>query len=315
MTVSASDLPADAGKSSVPLAYITVVVIWATTPLAMVWSSESISPIMAAFSRMALAAVVGTMILGLFSIALPWSLQALRSYAFAVLGIYGAMATTYMAIPYVSSGLISLMFGLSPMISGLLVHFFLRESVLSPLRVVALFISLCGLFRVLSDDVLITEDTLLGVAMLLGAVSLFSISGVLVKGAGKGIHPLAQTVGALWLSLPCYLLSWWLMDGTLPSLEGAGRSIMAIVYLGIGGSLLGFVCYFYILKQLSPATVALITLITPVIALSLGNLLNGEALTPALISGAGLIIMGLALYQWGHQLRLLLRKSGLLDVK
>ena len=111
--------------------------------------------------------------------------------------------------------------------------------------------------------------------------------------------PLAQTVGALCCSLPFYFVSWVLIDGQLPDLAAGGRSVAAIIYLGLFGSLLGFVAYYYILQQLSASTVALITLITPVIAISLGNLLNQEPLTAQLIQGSGLICLGLALYQWG----------------
>lgn len=310
MNVSASG-PAvpNSTRSSIPIAYLTVVIIWATTPLAMVWSSAAVSPLMAVLLRMALAAVVGSVILGLFSIPLPWNRTALRSYCYAVIGVYGAMGITYLAVPYVSSGIISLIFGLSPMISGLLCHFYLRQSVLTPLRVLALIIALLGLATVLSDDLLVNAEMIQGVIMLLGAVSLFSLSGVLVKGANKGIHPMAQTVGALWVSLPLYLLTWWLIDGQLPDVEGATQSVLAIVYLGIGGSLLGFVCYFHILNHLSPASVALITLMTPVIAIFLGHQLNHEPLTPALAYGALMIISGLGLYLWGQQVRGLLRRS------
>jgi drug/metabolite transporter (DMT)-like permease len=47
---------------------------------------------------------------------------------------------------------------------------------------------------------------------------------------------------------------------------------------------------------LTASTVALITLITPVIAITLGSILNDEPLTFSLILGALIILFGLALY-------------------
>ena len=44
--------------------------------------------------------------------------------------------------------------------------------------------------------------------------------------------------------------------------------------------------------------VALITLITPVLALLLGILLNGEVVPVRVWFGASLIVLGLSLYQW-----------------
>jgi drug/metabolite transporter (DMT)-like permease len=47
-------------------------------------------------------------------------------------------------------------------------------------------------------------------------------------------------------------------------------------YLGVFGSVIGFMLYYYTLKHLRVSTIALITLITPVTALLLGHYLNGE---------------------------------------
>ena len=43
---------------SVPLAYIGVILVWATTPLGIKWSAEGLSPIAGAFGRMLLAAII-----------------------------------------------------------------------------------------------------------------------------------------------------------------------------------------------------------------------------------------------------------------
>lgn len=284
---------------SVPVAYITTIIIWSTTPLAIVWSSESVSPVMAAMLRMAIAALVGLLVLLLCRIPLPLHRTAIRGYLYATIGVYGAMFSTYLAATHLPSGLISLIFGLSPMASGLLSQLWLQEQGFSPLRWVALLLSVAGLAVVMSDSLVIPSDAYPSVLLMLLAVGLFSFSGVLVKGVTRETHPLAQTVGALWCALPLYLISWILIDGQLPVFEGSARSLWAIVYLGLFGSLLGFVAYFFILKHLPASTVSLVTLITPVIAVTLGSLLNDEPLTPRLLQGGALICIGLALYQWG----------------
>ena len=51
------------------------------------------------------------------------------------------------------------------------------------------------------------------------------------------------------------------------------------------------------IKHLKATKVSLITLMTPVIALLLGNLFNGEHIGPSLWLGIGLILFGLALHQ------------------
>lgn len=76
------------------------------------------------------------------------------------------------------------------------------------------------------------------------------------------------------------------------------RSGAAIAYLGIFGSVIGFALYYYVIKHLEASKVALITLITPVMALLLGHFLNGEAIGWRLWSGTALILFGLAVHQW-----------------
>ncbi len=54
---------------------------------------------------------------------------------------------------------------------------------------------------------------------------------------------------------------------------------------------------------------SLITLITPMLALQLGSLLNHEALQQKAVIGAALILSGLFLYEW-QALRKLVRRNG-----
>ncbi len=74
--------------------------------------------------------------------------------------------------------------------------------------------------------------------------------------------------------------------------------LAAIVYLGVFGSVIGFALYYYVIKHLETSKVALITLVTPVIALLLGHWLNGEEIGLRLWLGTGLILLGLSVHQW-----------------
>ena len=58
--------------------------------------------------------------------------------------------------------------------------------------------------------------------------------------------------------------------------------------------------FFYVLKHVEASRVALITLITPVTALLLGQYLNNENNDPLVWIGTFLILLGMAFYQWGN---------------
>ncbi len=280
------------------MAYLAVVIIWSTTPLGIVWSSETVSPTLAVLLRMLIAIIPGMVILKLANINLPWSKQARKIYTYSCVGIFGGMLFSYLAAQYLASGMMSLIFGLSPIFSGVLAQKILDEPKFSRLKKLALAVALSGLFVVCFDSMSLSENSVIGIAFILLGVFFFSLSGVMVKSVAIDIHPLATTVGALTFSVPLFAIVWFLIDGTLPYQEWHARSIWAILYLGIFGSLVGFLAYFFILQKLRASTVALITMMTPVFALYLGAVLNNETVSLHLIFGALLVMCGLALYQW-----------------
>lgn len=289
---------------AIPAAYATVVLIWATTPLAIKWSSTGLGVAGAAAGRMLLGAVLASALVALLRVEFPWDARAQRGYALASIGVFGAMSLVYWSSQYIASGLISVLFGLAPILSGLLGWWILRERDLSPLRVLALLGAIAGLALVFSGELNVDIAALPGLLALVAATFLFSLSAVLVKRYDSGVDPLAHTAGTLIYSLPGYALLWYLLDAGQPITLDL-RSVWATLYLALFGSVIGFVAYFYVLQRLSAATVALIPLMTPVLALYLGSVLEGEQLSAAALYGTVLILVSLGLYQsagwWGHR--------------
>ncbi len=294
---------------SVPVSYLAVVLIWSTTPLTIAWSSESVDPILAAGLRMAIAALLGLALMAVLRQPLPLNRRAQQTYACAAIGVFGAMCCAYLSSRYVPSGLISIMFGLAPILSAVLGQWLLDEPRFQAYRWLACALALGGLGVIFTDDVALGPESLPGLLLLLMAVTLFSLSAVLVKRCNGQLHPLAHTVGALLWSLPGFVLVGLLMGTDNLSIEVGSRSFWSIIYLATFGSLLGFVCYFHVLRHLPPSTVALVTLITPVFALMLGHLLNDEPLTAGLWQGCLLVVAGLGLFFWGHRLQPALSRS------
>ncbi|BAJ00579.1 DMT family transporter [Shewanella violacea] len=295
----------------VPAAFLSVVLIWSTTPLGIVWSSESVHPTMAVLLRMTIALLLGSLLLLITRIRLPWTKTAIKLYSVSSIGIVGGMLLSYFSAQYLASGTMSLIFGLSPLISGLLAQRLLGEAKFGPMKLLALAMAFIGLGIVCSSKLSLGSDSWIGLMLILTAVFLFSLSGVLIKTIKINIHPIASTVGALAFSTPMFALAWLIFDGTLPIDTWQERSLWSILYLGVFGSLIGFVAYFYILQNLQASTVALVTLITPVFAMMLGAQLNGETITGALILGAMFVISGLGLYQFGETAMNVIKAKGL----
>ncbi len=283
---------------SIPVAYLGIILIWSTTPLAIQWSTQGTGFAFAVFARMLIGVSVAALLVVVWRIGLPLHRRARRAYLVGGLGLFGAMALTYWGARYIHSGLVSVLFGLSPLMAGILAALCLGERSLTPLKVSGMLLGALGLATIfIHGDSLGGEHALAGLLALLVAVFIYSGSLVWLKSIADDSPPLATTVGTLAVSLPLFGLVWLLTDGSLPAMVPP-RSGAAIVYLGIFGSVIGFALYYYVIKHLEASKVALITLVTPVIALLLGNLLNGETISLRLWLGTALILFGLTVHQW-----------------
>jgi drug/metabolite transporter (DMT)-like permease len=287
----------------VSAAFLLVVIIWSTTPLGIVWSSESISPTFSLLMRMTVAICVGSVLMVALKVKLQWTLKAVRIYLYSSLSVAIGMLFCYLAARHISSGLMSLTFGIAPILSGLLAQKILFEQKFSLLKKVALLISLSGLAIVCSENVTFGATSLLGLGYVFIAVLLFSLSSVLVKSVDIEIHPLSTTMGSLIVSLPFFLVFWLVADGQVNYQDWQPRAIAAVLYLGVFASLIGFLAYFFILQKLPASTVALVVMITPVISTGLGILLNDEHMSWLLIVGGGFVVLGLGLFQFGHKVK------------
>lgn len=285
---------------SVPAAYIGVILIWSTTPLAINWSSQDVGFLFGVTGRMLLGAVVCLLLARVLRVALPWHRTAARTYVAAGLGIYGAMISTYWGAQYIPSGLISVLFGLTPLVTGVLATLWLNERSFNGGKLAGLAAGLIGLAIIFASSVRIDPAALRGIAAVLLSVVLHSLSSVRVKRLGGDVPALAVTAGGLLVAAPLYLLTWYAWDGRVPRVLPL-RTSLAIVYLGVVGSVIGFVLYYYALKHVSAMRIALITLVTPITALLLGRALNGEHVGVEVWLGTGVILTGLLVYQWSDR--------------
>lgn len=285
---------------SVSAAYLGVVLIWATTPLAIKWSSQGAGFLFGAASRMLLGVLVCLALVMVLNRRLPWHRRALLTYLAAGLGIWGAMTSVYWSAQFIASGLISVLFGLSPVVTGVMATLWLGERALTPVRLGGMGLGLAGLSLVFSRAFDTGADTSLGVAGVLLSVLIHCTSAVWIKRIGAGIPALETTTGALLVAVPLFLVSWAMQDGQLPSALDP-RTFWSIVYLALFGSVFGFILYYYVLHRVEASRVALIALATPVIALFLGSYLDAEVVEPRDLIGAAAILAGLAFYQWGER--------------
>ncbi len=280
------------------LAYLTAIVIWSTTPLVIKLGNDSVTPITAITLRMVLAVALGFLILAAMRQSGIFDRRNYKLYFAGSIGIFPNMTMVYYASLYIPSGLLAVLMGLAPFMTGLIAHFVLGDEFFIRRKIVGQILALSGLIVVYYGQLSLDASSSIGVLLMLCSTAIFATSSVWVKKytMERSVPALNQTVGAMLFSLPGLFVSWWVLDGNT-DIVISNTSLWSILYLAIIGSLLGFVVFFYVLKHMSVGLVTLILLVTPVSALILGKTIADEVISLPIIIGSVLILVGLVVYE------------------
>ncbi|MCE1271787.1 MAG: EamA family transporter [Acinetobacter sp.] len=276
------------------LTYGLLVFIWATTPLAIVWSVTDLDPMWALVLRFFIALPLAVSVLLLLKVKFPIHKVALSSYVAGSLSLIGSQIFTYAATPYLSSGLIALMFGLAPIMAGLIGRFGFQQK-LASLQWLGMGTSIIGLAMIcLSGSQKHVQP--IGIVLMLMSVFAYSLSIFLVKKINADVQPMAQATGSILVStiLAILLLPWIWQHA--PTHFPSTKSLLALTYTVVMASLIAMFCYFKLVQNLKATTLSLTTVMTPMLAILIGAYLNHEQLSAQVFVGASIILLGLCLY-------------------
>ncbi len=276
------------------LTYGLLVFIWATTPLAIVWSVSDLHPMWALVLRFFIALPLAIVVLLILKVRFPVDKVSILSYIAGSLSLIGSQIFTYAATAYLSSGLIALMFGLAPIMAGLIGRFGFQQK-LALLQWLGMAVSIIGLGLIcLSDNQNHVQP--LGIGLMIVSVFAYSLSIFLVKKINANIQAMAQATGSILVStLIAILVVPWIWQ-YVPTQMPSAKSLLALFYTVIMASLIAMFCYFKLVQNLKPTTLSLTTVMTPLLAILIGAFLNDEQLSVQVFVGASIVLFGLLLY-------------------
>ncbi len=104
--------------------------------------------------------------------------------------------------------------------------------------------------------------------------------------AGVGLEMLA---GGLWLGAAGLVTSQW------QAIAFSQESLVALGYLIVFGSIVGFSCYIYVLRVLPTSTVGTYAFVNPVVAIVMGVTFLGEGFSPRTALAVAVILVGVVL--------------------
>lgn len=284
-------------KLQITLAYLGVIAVWSTTPLGIKYSVSAGNEMVGLVARTFIGLIISMLCLAFISEKIRFRKRDLQIYSVSALGVVGGLGLTYFAASYVSSGMIAIIFGLTPVIASIIAVPILGEKT-SGYQYLGILIAVTGLVWVFHNELALGNELgdkrWIGLALLLGAVSCSALSGILFKRLNSGVNPMAINAGSLMISLPFMILIAGGQD--YPVLWTNSTVTKAVLYLGIVGSFIGFVLHMYVIQKISAVKAMLVPLVTPVCALLLGYFIAGEQVHLNTLVGAFVILTGLVLF-------------------
>ncbi|AXQ21995.1 EamA family transporter [Acinetobacter wuhouensis] len=282
-------------KSNLVMTYILLVFIWASTPLAIVWSVSDLHMMWALVLRFFIALPLAGLLLLILQVKLPLNKIALHSYLAGSFSFIGSQIFTYAATSYLSSGMIALMFGLAPIMAGLIGRFGFGQRLLG-IQWLGMLVAVCGLAIICTSSGASQHVHPIGIALMLMSVFTYALSIFWVKKVNADVVPMAQATGSILVSTLfaiCIIpFIWQHMPTHIPNT----KSLLALMYTVFMASLLAMFCYFKLVQNIKATTLSLTTVMTPMIAMFLGAMLNNEKPTVSVFFGAAVLIFGLILY-------------------
>ena len=274
---------------------IVVAVVWGTTYFGIRVAVETIQPWYITSMRQGLAAIIVFFIL-LFKKELSWIGWSNFKLQFipAVLMIVIANGFTTIAEKSLPSGLTSILSALSPVIIFIgSILFGLQKPSLK--GIVGIAIGFSGVVFIFRDGLGAILDPNYKTGMLFLSIAILSWSAGTVyskfhihKSTNIALNLFYQFSIAAIIQL---VLARIFSPNADPSLWSA-RSIFAVLYLAVFGSVLAFFCYLYALKRVTAIQVSILNYINTIIAVFLGWLFLNEVITQDFIYATILIILG-----------------------
>ncbi|MGH1428801.1 MAG: DMT family transporter [Arenicella sp.] len=283
---------------SLTFAYLSIIIIWSTTPLTVQWSAGD-NPFFGVAARMLLGFMACWIIILAKGITIPFSSKTLPVYLVTGISLFLAMSFVYWSSQFIPSGWISVLFGLSPVFTAIFSHLFIGERNFSTQKVIGLLLGFIGLLFVFSSSVELSYQSFWGIIACLIAVIISGGSSVWIKQLNQTVEltGMQTNIGGLTIAVPFFILTWLIAsNAVIPNLSI--QASISIIYLGLIGTTLGFSLYYFLLKNMEATRVSLITLITPVTALILGSWLNNEPIITKVWIGTAFICGGLICFEF-----------------
>lgn len=170
------------------------------------------------------------------------------------------------------------------------------------LALAGLIVGLLGVGVLVGEGLHLQQAPAAAYAAMLISPFLWALGAILSKRRPAQCAPLvAATLQVLFAGGVMTLLG--LLNGDAARWQGSVRSLAALAYLALFGTCLAYACYYWLVHQVTPATLGTHAYVNPAVAILLGAWLLDERLGPLQITGTFIILASVVIVNLAPSLK------------
>ena len=217
--------------------------------------------------------------------AFSWGVMILLGI-FQVTLVYGL---TFWGEQYISSGLTAVLSATFPFFVVIFAHVLTKTEFITRRKIIGIFCAFVGVIIIFwqslgSGQGSSAQLSLLGSLAIVGSAASAGLGTVIAKKYSSRIAPASNVMVQSMVGSVTLLVAGVVTERGIP-FEFSPTAIAAVLYLGVFGSALAYVGWYWLFTKTTATNSSLILLVTPVIALLLGWLILQEKLEPVVAIG------------------------------
>ena len=291
--------PAHPSRFMLALNFGLVYVFWGSTYLGIDIAIQHIPPALMCATRFTIAGVIMLAYCVLRGQNIRYSARELIRLAIVgILLLVGGNLTLSYSELYIPSGLAALLVAIVPLWFLVLDSLMIGHHRVSGLGLVGLGLGFAGTLILLWPKLSATgelgrKELWYSIALIGGALS-WAFGSVLSKKWQSGPPTFAATAWQVFFAgLANFVFAF--VNHDFAHVSWTARGIGAVAYLVVGGSLIGYTAYIYILGHAPTAKVSTYAYVNPVVAVFLGWLVLNEKIDGYMLSGSAIVIASVVL--------------------
>jgi drug/metabolite transporter (DMT)-like permease len=284
-------------------ALLLLALIWGASFLFIKLAVRDMSPATLVLSR----AVLGAVTLGLIFAArrqtpIPAGTRT-RLLPFLVMAIFGSLLPWF-AFGFgelsISSALASILNATTPLWTAVFAYWVTPAERPSALNYLGVAVGFLGTGIVIAPDLIghPLRATTLGTLAVAGAAASYAVAALVQRRRLRGVSPLQVGFWQLALTAP---LAFIVAFPTIGATRLGWTSIMAMLALGVGGSGIAYLLYYFMMNTLGATRATTVTFLLPVTAVFWGASLLSESITLPILAGMVVILLGVFLTGRPHR--------------